>query len=275
MAAILTLPGLFEQLADAAVRVPCSQVWGGSCAEPVGSPNWSHDNHPQADQRDWAARQPGSPPELLRMLSYDPADQVRWKVAGNPAAPVETVSRLCRDPQWTVRKQAVLNPGCPEDILERASHDEAWEVRNSVARNPHSPPGCLRRLAQDSVTAVRATVAAHPQTPPDVLRVLAQRQERRLDNIYQAVAGNPACPSDLLQLLACSDNPMIRLQVARNINTPAATRIMLTRDKHPGVALAATYNPAQPGEPADSYIDLTSYQRTDTAWQERSWTDRD
>lgn len=57
------------------------------------------------------ARNPDSPPDLLKKLAEDNYWAVRMAVAGNPHTPPETLERLAEDEYSNVRGAVAWNPG--------------------------------------------------------------------------------------------------------------------------------------------------------------------
>lgn len=70
------------------------------------------------------------------------------------------------------------------------------------------------------------------------LRVLAQ--DRRSYIVRRLVAGNRACPPDVLLALVQDDHSDARLAAARNNVTPARARSLLASDHHDEIRVATT-----------------------------------
>lgn len=65
------------------------------------------------------ARNPDSPPDLLKKLAEDNYWAVRMAVAGNPHTPLEILIRLTIDPDSNVQKALQSNPGLPTNTRRR------------------------------------------------------------------------------------------------------------------------------------------------------------
>jgi len=159
------------------------------------------------------ARNPNTPPEVLRLLGNEATEstwRVREAVASNPNTPPDVLRILgnkATESEGNVRKAVAQNPSTPQDTL-RLLGNEATEsegyVRRAVASNPTTPPEVLRILgneATESMGYVREAVAENPSTPLDTLRLLGNEATESEWNVRRAVAENPNTPPDVLRLL--------------------------------------------------------------------------
>jgi len=102
-----------------------------------------------------------------------------------------------------------------EDLRTLARHGE-WRTREWVAMQDNCPTDVLEGLGMDASGDVRAAVAVHPGTPPETLRGMLHAVNPGL------VAGNPACPPDLVASLARHEVVWVRIQAAFNPKCPPA-----------------------------------------------------
>lgn len=118
----------------------------------------------------------------------------------------------------------------------------------------------LDELAQHDNGAIRLGLARSKSVSRQVLDVLvdesrysADRRDR-CDRISAVVAWNPATPGELLAELATRSGQdrryatQVRLQVARNVNSPTATLDQLAYDVDSEVRAAVVGNPSAPDE---------------------------
>ena len=62
------------------------------------------------------AKNPFTPPDVLRVLSQDKEWLVRWNVAENPSTPSDILAFLSHDMDSWVRLSALSNPSTPYGI---------------------------------------------------------------------------------------------------------------------------------------------------------------
>lgn len=97
------------------------------------------------------ARNPKTPPEILRSLSQCKETSVRLQVGLNPSAPVEVLTQLAGDREAMVRTWVTANPSLPTDLLRKLMNDNDRIVRDYAQSN-------LRH---------RGTAMASPSPPSD------------------------------------------------------------------------------------------------------------
>lgn len=67
------------------------------------------------------ARNPNTPPEVLKVLANDVYSRVRYEVAQNPNTPQETLKVLATDEYSSVRCEVAQNPNYKKKTLELTS----------------------------------------------------------------------------------------------------------------------------------------------------------
>jgi len=72
-----------------------------------------------------------------------------------------------------------------------------------------------------------------------VWRTKRNSERHRIPRVRWAMAANPECPPEMLDLLADDPCPQVRQQVAMNPNCPAAVAASLLLDDYPLVRAAA------------------------------------
>lgn len=109
--------------------------------------------------------------ELLVKLSKAADMSARWAVAKNPHTPPQILRELAKDPINLVRALVATNPNTPKDILSILFGDEKI-VRDGLSGNPNTPARLLAVLADDSDKMVRLRVADNPSAGRDILTKL-------------------------------------------------------------------------------------------------------
>jgi hypothetical protein len=72
--------------------------------------------------------------EILKVLSTDKDDDVRWWVAFNRNTPVELLEILSTDEYYGVRCAVAGNPNTPVEVLEVLSTDEECRVSRAAIK---------------------------------------------------------------------------------------------------------------------------------------------
>lgn len=160
---------------------------------------------------------------LLNRFETDSRRIIRCAIGGNTSTPSEILRRLASDEVRMVREAVAANPSTPLECLRVLAADAKPAVREACATNPHLNEYLLTLLSVDDATAVHVAVAKHSNAPREALAVLA-KTESSLD-VIEALASNPACPSELLKSLARrgyigGGGGRIRQVIARNPATP-------------------------------------------------------
>ncbi len=109
--------------------------------------------------------------ELLIRLSETEDMGSRWAVAKNPHTPPYILKKLAKDSINLVRALVATNPNTPVEVLQTLFGDEKI-VRDGLSGNPSVPAKILTVLADDSDKMVRMRVAENPATPKEVLQRL-------------------------------------------------------------------------------------------------------
>lgn len=224
---------------------------------------------PDSDVRMAVARNPATPPELLKTLADDDEHPgVRWWAAAHPANgpetrplpplvdPVEIEEEVPEGEAIEVddRTYVGVNPGPWRYVLAGLAADNA--ARAWAAANPHTPPDALLALAGDLDPDVAVWVATNPNAPLLALEYLAESEDPLA---CRAVAANPGTPPHLLALIAARslagrlvtdrtpigcEVPGALVGVARNPNTWPETLAILAEDVAGGVRSVVAGNPS-------------------------------
>lgn len=223
----------------------CGDLWNTDCDRLIQAPGWSHDGHPSVDSATAAARNPNTPPEILRHLSlYMDLKVVQEAVASNPNTPPETLDMLTEDSNRNVRRAAAANPYLPASTMKRLEEQQASDnndyhltlglscnpmvsqecmdnlmrevwmddyIAINLAQNPSTPPQFLDILIWRDNGEVRGLAAEHPNTRPQSVADM-RSAEATLDDYH-------ATPESLLRLEA-HDVWWVRERLARHQNTP-------------------------------------------------------
>ncbi|MEV0570567.1 hypothetical protein [Dactylosporangium sp. NPDC050588] len=216
--------------------------------------------HPDHWVRWAVAGRPDLPQDEYASLAAEPMPFVRYAVAANPAVDPAVLRGMATDPAHGVQQCLMHNPNVPLDVLtglaattrtgpppSRVAADiEAGTDQAGPAPLPRiAAAGAdeLRQLATSKVPAVRMLAARHPGLPGDLVDALAAdpdaavlqavarnprislaRMQAMLTahgvRVAGALAGNPACPADLLLRIATLRPPakLALREIARHPN---------------------------------------------------------
>lgn len=158
----------------------------------------------------------------------------------------ELLDKLSGDLDAEVRIAVAMNSATPSTTVRRLSKDMLPEVRRAVAKS-EAPADVFTALAEDPDASVRLAVASNPRCPSDVLEILVNDDQKVFNphgehsSIREAVAGNPSTTPETLTQLA-QEGSCVDL-VARNPSTPEHVVAALTNDPME----ASTKSPTQSG----------------------------
>lgn len=114
-----------------------------------------------------------------------------------------------------------------------------------AALHPNTPPQVLHRLAE--AHSLHAQVAENPAADPRTLMMVLAK----FPTLAPAVAGNPSCPEELLDVLVAHDAPSVRAAVASN---PVCGEQRLRRLVHDDFALVRDRAAAHPQCPEECQV---------------------
>jgi uncharacterized protein len=112
--------------------------------------------------------------EALALLSKDPVEAIRLKVAQFLYADWMMLDSLSRDESVKVRVKVAEHSNAGDEILDRLAQDDSVEVRLQVAAHLDASDETLDRLAQDDAVEVRVRVAARRYLSNAILDRLSQ-----------------------------------------------------------------------------------------------------
>ena len=101
------------------------------------------------------AKNPGSPPSLLKELSVHQNRELRIEVARNPNTPPSVLEELSKDTDSFVRMLVASHPLTPPEIRAKLSEDPNVTVREAVASNLLTSPEIMAKLQEDPAEGVR------------------------------------------------------------------------------------------------------------------------
>src|ERR1035437_3864885 len=158
-------------------------------------------------------------------------------IAAHPHTKAETLVKLTKHPHPLAPYWVIITGRLPQDIVSGFASSKESRVREAVAAVSNNPE-TLKKLAADPATEVRLAVARNPHSEAAVIDQIA-RQEAGPSAQMGRVLGKRLVDPDLLATLAAHCDPGVRLAVARNPQTSAATVKELARsEQHPGPALS-------------------------------------
>ena len=190
--------------------------------------------------KQFVARNPNTPPEILDKLACDKDGLVRRAVASNPNTLPDKLELLANDNSvYLLRKSVAENPSTPDKVLESFAKDSNVDIRRCVANNLGAPLKVLELLAKDSNDMIRRCVARNPNTTSDILKLLATDSRTEIRKI---VARNRNTPVTILKLLIEDSNDDIRASVALNNNLPVGMLELLAKDSNDNIRTSVARN---------------------------------
>ena len=189
-----------------------------------------------------------TPANVLRELADYSVVETRQAVANNKNAPVNALRKLAKDKTDRIRETVARNENTPVNVLEILAEDKNDKVRESVARNWSTPASILNKLAADKAIKVCKEVAYRKNTSPNILKKLAIDDNIR---VRQGVAWNSNTPTDVLEQLATDKSSEVRRGTARNGNTPVYVLDKLATDRDSIVRLGVAENSNLPSAISD------------------------
>ncbi len=208
-------------------------------------------------------------PELeLRALATSDDVGIRAEVAANPSTPLAVLESLVRAENdfvddciststWVrcIHGAVASNPSCSEDLLFELAGNSDESVRCGVAVNPNAPEKLLMQLLDDENEYVPcALISSNPNLSTNLMVFIASRPDRWLlkeegGTVKSILALRQDCPVFLLELLGRNHDgdlsDWIRMNVAKNFNTPTELLDELSKDVDPEVQRAALYQPQE------------------------------
>ncbi|QKW20384.1 hypothetical protein HUT16_16090 [Kitasatospora sp. NA04385] len=186
------------------------------------------------------------PPDVLDLLSRDPATSVRYAlVHHNEAPPAELLLEAALN--WTDPWPVLRRPDFPREALNGLADHPDPKRRRLALYAADCTPETVERLATDPDPMVHAPAAADPRlSPATALRLLATTEAD-----YRAAQETPGLPVPATYGL--------RNAVIHNPQLPVPTLTTLLRDQ--GSAQDAAANPAIPATVAHRLIDLATHHR--------------
>ena len=157
-------------------------------------------------------------------------------IAKHPNTKAETLVKLANHPHPLAPFWVIITGRLPQDLVDSFVSNQEAQVRVAVARVSNNPE-TLTKLATDPAEEVCLAVAQNPHADVAVIDQIA-RQEARPSPQMGRILGKRLVNPDLLETLAVHSDSGVRLAVARNPHTSAATCKELARnEQHPGPAL--------------------------------------
>jgi len=159
------------------------------------------------------AKDPKSTDSDLEVLSRDPDDKLRLKVAGNPAS------------SWR---------GILDKMLER---ETIVNIRNVIAKRKDMPVDIMTLLARDESHLIRSTVAANPRLP---LPVVSEMINDTSETVRSVIAGRDDLSEMMVRQLSRDPSSMVRIVVAAREDLPDDILTELSSDEDVGVSTIAS-----------------------------------
>lgn len=203
------------------------------------------------------AANPLMPPDALATLANDPAPAIRLAVAQNPAAELDVrrslLHGLVAEKDVATRLSIARSTATAPEDLETLSGDGDVETLCAVASNPVTPSSLraavLEALSNCGESSGELLVARSPDAPKHLFPALLKSTDQQ---ILIAISENIGVPDSVrsaaLEKLTDSDDPNVKLSVAKNRLTPPAVLDSLSKASDPKLLGVIAENPATPSE---------------------------
>jgi hypothetical protein len=191
--------------------------------------------------------------EIAKYYLNDESDIVRATVAQTGRIDENDIKKLMKDPSEKVRVGLAKRDNIDSKLFAQLVKDPSRKVRIAVAERTRDD-AILTLLAKDKDETVREAVAEKDWLDQETMNILAEDKEpyvrwlvlqnRRADEqIYIKLYKDPASPNreyvatriedpQCLRELARDRSEQVRLNVAKNYNTPAEALAILAEDKN-------------------------------------------
>ncbi|MFI7430798.1 hypothetical protein ACIBPB_27765 [Micromonospora sp. NPDC049836] len=205
--------------------------------------------HPSTHVRWRLAVRTDLPQDAYRALAQDPTPGIRGDVAANPAVDEALIRAMADDTTYDVRRRLAHHPAVPLDVLV-ALATSAKIGPTLLPRIAAATPAEIGDLAASPVPAVRMLLAARPDLPRQIIDQLADDHDAK---VLSAVASNPALSGAQLRTMVAAHGPRIAARVAGNPACPPDLLTQLARQAPP-VRRALRHIAAHPNAPAEALV---------------------
>jgi hypothetical protein len=195
--------------------------------------------------------------DALAKLANDPDPAIRLAVAQNPAAELDVrravLHGLITERDVTTRLSIARSTATATEDLETLSGDSDVETLCAVAINPVTPSSLraavLEALSNCGESSGELLVARSPDAPKHLFPALLGSTDQQ---VLVAISENIGVPDSVrsaaLEKLADSDEPNVKLSVAKNKLTPSAVLDSLSKASDSKLLGAIAENPSTPAE---------------------------
>lgn len=202
--------------------------------------------------------------DVLAQLARDSEAQIRQATASNPNTPIAVLSQLGAE----FPEEVIENPICKKWLLEAP---KSRFVRLCLARSASTGGETLAKLSCSNDKAVILAIAGNPNTPFYILEEFVDKPPEvcrhsngRRENLFMAMARNPATPAEIVEKLAGESSIKIReilkqhpnvssmaLAIAKlveNSNSETSIEVLerLADDKRPSLRQIVAAHPKTP-----------------------------
>lgn len=237
----------------------------------------------RSDVRNWVAENPNTPLDILLTLtndgalknpSFPPLERYRATLENNrsyerqaastliASLPLKTklsLTQVVEGSELPAKLSIARDLQTPIDILERLAQDPNEDVRYAVAGNRNIPSATLLKLTEDSSSKVRSSAIHHQFNRPTPVEILAKLANDLDSHIRMNIARNANTPPEVLAQLAFTEDPgnWIADGLIKNQNTPVETLEYLGVERHQ----VSAYNKKTPPNALAAQVDyaLTMY----------------
>ncbi len=204
--------------------------------------------------RNWVAENPGTPSHILMNLARDSDNNVIESALKNPNLPILNRYKILleQEKQRKIEKsnqilaKKIDSPYALAIVLETGDQN----IKLSLARNSQMPIKILEQLAKDEDEMIRQTIAQNPSISKEIAEQLAQDKSIKVQ--LSLLRSKIDLSPEILHQLSQSEDRSVRLEIAKNRNTPPIILRYLVFDKKCQVEVLK--NPATPADILAEYI---------------------
>lgn len=169
---------------------------------------------------------------------------IRLEIANNLETHPSILSILAEDKEEAIVIAIASNPSTPSPILIALAKSPNLEIRFGIAGNPNAPREALEILADDIYERVRKVVIDHPNVTPGIINQLSELLSPRELAAKKALAAKRyAREPQELEILLKSRDVSVRLEIAKNPQTPTTVLEKLEEEQDLSIKMALAHNP--------------------------------
>ena len=199
------------------------------------------------------ARQRATAPERLRELAEHA--ETHRTLARNPSTPPDVLRRLVDSPHRQVVLGVASNKSTSDDLLVELASTADDRLGRALAQRPDLPEDACAELAASPHYSVQWAVVRRKELSGKVVEVLAGRSE---NSLLRKLVAHASTPASTLAALADDPDPTWALDVLRHASIAPSTVAALREHADPAVRAAADAVSTQQADDGDGVVEPDS-----------------